>query len=358
MSRQADPFRRYLILALSGPLLFLNFWLLGRLFEYFEQVITIIVLSAIFALLFSYPVQWLESRRVRRLSAIFIVLAIALTAVILLGFTVIPLVVEQANQLLDTLPRLLEEATQRLSWVERFVQRYRPEADLQKLAQQLETWAETVLSWLPGLAIGTLGRLLDATFVLVLSIYMLLYGQQMWVGLIGLLPPQLGKAFGRSLQFNFRQFCISQVLLALVMFAGLVPIFLVLRVKYALLFALLVGLFQIIPLVGAAIGIFLVSVLSLFQGFWIAVWVGGTSIVLQQIKDNLIAPKLMGEFIGMNPIWIFISLLLGARIAGILGVLLAIPIAGTIKSTVEQLRELQEEDSNKLLLEEDYRGRV
>jgi predicted PurR-regulated permease PerM len=71
--------------------------------------------------------------------------------------------------------------------------------------------------------------------------------------------------------------------------------------------------------------------------------------ILQQIKDNLIAPKLMGEFTGLNPIWIFVSLLLGARIAGILGVLLAIPIAGTIKSTVEALREPQLMESEKTL---------
>jgi predicted PurR-regulated permease PerM len=138
-------------------------------------------------------------------------------------------------------------------------------------------------------------------------------------------------------------------LLALVMFAGLVPIFILLQVKYALLFALLVGVFQIIPLVGATIGIVLVTILSLFQGFWIAVWVATASMVLQQIKDNLIAPKLMGEFTGLNPIWIFVSLLLGARIAGILGVLLAIPIAGTIKSTVETLRKPQSIELEKTL---------
>jgi predicted PurR-regulated permease PerM len=339
MSQRADAFRRYMVLGLSGPLLFLNFWLLGQLFLYFEQVITIVVLSAILALLFSYPVRWLENHRVSRGLAILLVLAIAIMAVILLGLTVIPLVGEQAQQLQDALPKLIDQATQQLSWIEKFIQRYRPEVDLQKLANQLEASAQAGFEPLLGFAINTLGRVLDTILVFILSIYMLLYGQQMWQGLIGLLPPKFGQAFGRSLHFNFQQFCLSQVLLALVMFAGLVPIFILLQVKYALLFALLVGVFQIIPLVGATIGIVLVTILSLFQGLWIAVWVATVSMVLQQIKDNLIAPKLMGEFTGLNPIWIFVSLLLGARMAGILGVLLAIPIAGTIKSTVETLRE-------------------
>jgi predicted PurR-regulated permease PerM len=78
--------------------------------------------------------------------------------------------------------------------------------------------------------------------------------------------------------------------------------------------------------------------LTLLQGFWSVFWVAIAAIALQQIRDNLIAPRLLGRFIGLNPIWIFVSLLLGARIAGVSGVILAIPIAGTIKGTVEQLR--------------------
>ena len=56
---------------------------------------------------------------------------------------------------------------------------------------------------------------------------------------------------------------------------------------------------------------------------------------MQQIKDNLLAPKLMGEFIGLNPIAILICLLTGGQIAGLLGVIVSVPIAGTIKGTID-----------------------
>jgi predicted PurR-regulated permease PerM len=62
------------------------------------------------------------------------------------------------------------------------------------------------------------------------------------------------------------------------------------------------------------------------------------AIVMQQIKDNLIAPRLMGRFTGLNPIWIFIALLMGGQIAGLLGVIVAVPIAGTIKGTIDTIR--------------------
>jgi predicted PurR-regulated permease PerM len=338
MSQSPDLYRRYLVWGLSGPLIFLNFWVLGQLFAYFEQLITILVTASILGLLLSYPVRALEKRRVGRLIAILFVLMLVVAAVVLLGFTVIPLVLEQANQLLNALPQWLDRTRQQLFWLQEFAQQHRVNIDLDQLTTQLEKLAQTMVTGLPGLAIGTIGRLLDAVFIIVLALYMLLYGAQMWWGLIDLLPSRFGRAFSQSIQFNVQQFFISQVLLAFVMLLGLIPIFVLLRVNYALLFALIIGLFELIPFIGATVGIGLVVMLTLLQGFWAAFWVAIAAIALQQVRDNLIAPRLLGRFIGLNPIWIFVSLLLGARIAGVLGVILAIPIAGTIKGTVEQLR--------------------
>jgi predicted PurR-regulated permease PerM len=61
------------------------------------------------------------------------------------------------------------------------------------------------------------------------------------------------------------------------------------------------------------------------------------AVIMQQIKDNLLAPKLMGNFIGLNPLWIFIAILMGFEIAGLLGTLVAVPIAGTIKGTFDAI---------------------
>jgi len=61
-------------------------------------------------------------------------------------------------------------------------------------------------------------------------------------------------------------------------------------------------------------------------------------VLMQQVKDNLIAPKLMGDFIGLNPIWIFVAILIGFEVAGLLGTLISVPIAGTIKGTYDAIR--------------------
>jgi predicted PurR-regulated permease PerM len=125
------------------------------------------------------------------------------------------------------------------------------------------------------------------------------------------------------------------------MFAALTPIFVVLNVPFALLFALLIGVAELIPFIGATLGIGTVTILVMFQNWLLGLQIAFAAILMQQIKDNVLAPRLMGNFTGLNPIWIFIAILTGAEIAGFLGAIVAVPLAGTIKNTIDAIRNLQ-----------------
>ena len=333
-----DWFMRYLLLGLAGPLLFLNFWLMGQTFIFFEQVITITVLSAIFALLLNYPVRWLERLRVKRVLAIFIVGFVAIAVVVTIAVSVIPLVINQAVELLEDIPQWLSDSSDQISTLDQFAKAQRWPININQVTSQVQRLIELVLEWLPEFAFGTLGRIFDAIITLVLIFYMLLYGKSMWKGLFKVVPDPYSQALRTSIQFNFQQFFISQLLLALFMLITLTIGFVILKVRFALLLSLLIAFFELIPFIGAAIGISLVVLLVLLQGTWLALKVAIVAIVLQQIKDNILAPKLFGTFIGLNPIWVFLSLLIGGRVAGLLGVLLSVPIAGTIKSSIEKLQ--------------------
>jgi predicted PurR-regulated permease PerM len=71
-----------------------------------------------------------------------------------------------------------------------------------------------------------------------------------------------------------------------------------------------------------------------------------------QINDNVIAPRLMGGMIGLNPVWIILSLFIGGKVAGILGLLIAVPIASVLKSTIDIIRSQQREKEPVVILEE------
>jgi len=332
-----------LIYGLSIPIIALNVGLLSLLFHYFRHPLTILSIAAILAFLLNYLVKFLERIRISRSLAVTIVLLLTLTLLILMGITLIPLVINQTIQLSDKIPDWLNSFQSQLEELETVAKRRLPLINLQILANQINASIENLLQLLPFGAVGFAGTLVsilvNAVLVVVLAFYMLLYGDRVWYSLLNLLPEKIRVPLNKSLQLNFHYFFLSQFLLAMFMVASLTPIFLIIRIPFAFLFAVVIGISQLIPFIGATLGIGLVTILLLLQDWWLAIQLAFFSILMQQIKDNLLAPKLLGNFTGLNPIWIFVAILVGFEIAGLLGTLVAIPIAGTIKGTFDVLKK-------------------
>jgi predicted PurR-regulated permease PerM len=319
----------------------LNVWLLSQIYRYFEHLISLLAISAILAFLLNYSVRFFERARITRAQAVSLVLLITVAIVGLLGITLVPLVIDQTVQLLNKIPAWLAASQQNLQILNDWARARNLPVDFRSLGErisvQLENELQTLARQAFGLALGTLTWLIDGILVLVLAFYMLLYGDRLWSGLINLLPPHIGIPFSESLRLNFQNFFISQFILALFMTVTLIPIFLWLQVPFALLFATLIGIAELIPFIGAALGIGLVVLLVLLQNPGMALQITIAATLLQQIRDNILAPRMMGNFTGLNPIWIFIALLMGLQIAGFLGILVAVPVAGTIKGTLDAL---------------------
>lgn len=341
MHRSAD-FRRLLFWGLSGPLLALNVWILAQVFSYFQQMVTVVVIATLLAFLLNYPVRFLVRFYKSRSQAVIVVLLLTLTLLLILGITLGPIVINQTADLLKNIPAWLVASNKNLDQLNYWARERGLRLDFKSFSDRLNTRIESQVQVLAtqvvGFALGTLSGLLDTVLVIVLAFYMLLYGGSLWQGLVNLLPPQIGLPFSQSLRLNFQNFFISQLLLGLFMFGTLTPIFLILKVPFPLVFALLIGVGELIPFIGATLGIGLVTILVMLNSFWLAIRVAIAAIIMQQIKDNLLAPRLMGEFIGLNPLLIFIALLMGAKIAGPLGVIVAVPVAGTIKGTIDAIR--------------------
>ena len=101
----------------------------------------------------------------------------------------------------------------------------------------------------------------------------------------------------------------------------------ILGVKYALVLALIAGLTEAIPFVGPFIGAVPAVFLAFLESPFKALLVLILYIVVQQLENNIIVPKVMQKTVGLNPIVVMVAILLGAKLAGVLGALLAIPIA-------------------------------
>jgi predicted PurR-regulated permease PerM len=335
MNRIFSPVQQFLI---TWLLVLVTGWVTLRTLSYVGELISILLTAALIAFLLNYAVAVVQPFLPRSVAAVFVYL-VAAFAVVLIALTVVPPVFNQGRQLVTNLPSLLEEGQEQLASFQSWSVAHNLPFDVRILASQLltrvQTQTEAIASTGLGLVVGTFNWFLDLILVLVISFYMLIDGERVWRSLMRIFSPTIRNGLTQSLQRNLQRFFSGQLLLGLFMATSLTLAFLALRVPFFLLFAVFIGLMEVIPFVGATLGIATVVIVVAFINWWLALEVLGVAIALQQVKDNLIAPRIMGNLTGLSPVIIFVSLLLGAKVGGLLGVILAIPLTGVGKSLAE-----------------------
>lgn len=335
MNRVFSPIQQVLI---TWLLILLTGWVTLSALKYVGELLSILITAGLIAFLLNYAVAALRPFLPRSVAAVIVYLMAGI-AVVIVALTLVPPVFNQARQLVNNLPFLLEKAQQQLTSFQAWSAEYKLPFDVRILESQLlarvQTQVEAIASTGLGLVVGTFNWFLDLILILVISFYMLVEGEKVWQTLTSIFAPKIRDGLTQSLQRNLQRFVSGQLLLGLFMAITLTLAFWALRVPFFLLFAVFIGLMEVIPFIGATLGIATVAVVVAFIDWWLALQVLAAAIALQQVKDNLVAPRIMGNLTGLSPVIIFISLLLGAQLGGVLGVILAIPLTGVGKSLAE-----------------------
>ena len=315
-------------------LLFASGWVLVQLLNYFEAVIVIFTFAAILAFLLSYPVRWLRRFLPHSVAVIFVFL---LSIVILgsIAITVGLAVLSQGQQLIDSVTAFLNSLVPLLERTENFLRSRNLQVNLNALEAQVRNQAISSL----GASLVILQTFFTnfVTFIViaVIAFFMLLDGEKLWDFILKIVPKNRRSRFTAIIKRNFLGFFRGQLLLTLFLTISTFLVFLILKVPFPLLLAVIVGIIDMIPGIGATLGISTICLLVLSQSFWLALKVLAACIVLQQIQDNLIAPRIMQNSLNLNPVVVFFALLVGARVAGLLGIFIAIPIAGVVVTLFE-----------------------
>lgn len=330
------------------PIVALNGWVLIQLFQYFEPLITIFILASVLAFILNYPVEFLQNRKLDRPYAALIVISIALVGLVGLGITLIPTLIEQLTGIVAQLPDWLSAASDRLQTIQNWATSHRLPINLSRLIRQV---TERIPEQLEELGDGTLSLTLNAVggissllLTIVLTLYLLLDGKRVWDALFDLLPFSNRVKIRRSLQDDFHSYFIGQATLGVVMGFLLSIVFFVLRVPYSLLLGSTVGIMTLIPF-GDVLGYVLISVVVAAQHPGLALTTLAVCVVVDQIIDQAIAPRILSGFTGLKPIWVIIALLLGTKLFGFSGLLIAVPVASFINSLLEDASVLQAEDT-------------
>ncbi|MBH8563233.1 AI-2E family transporter [Nostoc sp. CENA67] len=335
------PIARIGAIALFAPLLVLNGWAISAIFHYFHSLIVILVGASVLAFLLNYPVSWMERQGAKREQVAILVFLLALSILLALGVTLFPLALTQAQQLVARIPELIDSGRSQLMMLNEKAELAGLPINLDALVVQINDRVKGQLQAIAGqvlnLAVVTFTSLLDFLLTMVLTFYLLQHGGELWESLVEWLPPKFRVPFSQTVRLSFQNFFITQLILSTCMASALIPAFLWLKVPFGLLFGLTIGIMALVPF-GGSVGIALTTSLVALQDFSMGIRVLIAAVIVQQILENLIAPRILGNFTGLNPVWILISVLTGARIGGLLGVIVAVPTAVIIKTALTALR--------------------
>ncbi|MEB3336156.1 MAG: AI-2E family transporter [Leptolyngbyaceae bacterium] len=316
-------------------LLFASGWALLETFRYFEYVIATFTLAAVLAVLLNYPVRYLERFLGRGIALSVVIVLSLMTLIVLLvigGITISA----QIQQLVNQIIQVFSSTTNPLEQFQRFLLARNIPLNLEPVEAQLRelltSSATFVVSSLP----SVLNSYLTFIITLVIAFFMLSDGERIWRFLLRLIPNPQRYRFATAIQHNFQGFFRGQLLISLVLSVATFIVFVLFQIPFALALAITVGVFDLIPGIGATLGITLVTLIVLVQGGWLtALKVLAACIVLQQLQDNFLSPRVMQSTVNLNPVVLFFALLVGGRVAGVLGIFLAVPIAGVVVSLLE-----------------------
>lgn len=140
-----------------------------------------------------------------------------------------------------------------------------------------------------------------------------------------------------KIQIKLGMWLRGQILLSLIIFIVTYVGLKILGVEYALVLALLAGLLEVVPYLGPVLGAIPAVFLTLTTGGWFkAMLVLILYVVIQQLENNLIVPKVMAKSVGLNPLVVIVAILIGAQISGVVGALMAVPVATALAVFLEE----------------------
>jgi predicted PurR-regulated permease PerM len=305
-----------------------------------RRPLTWIFIAGFLAVALSGPVAFLE-RSMRRGFAIALVYIALILIPIVLGAMLIPPVVEQLNNLIENLPGYVQDVqdfVERNDRLRQLEQDYNITAELQRQASSLTGRVGDAAGILSDIGLGLVNSIFAGVSIIILSLFMLGSGRSWLAWFARRQDPErevwLNRLFDR-IGNAVGNYVAGALLQALV--AGVLAFFVltILGVPYAGSLAVLIFVLDLIPLVGATLGAVIVAIITLFQDFPTAtiIWVVW-SIVYQQFENSVIQPRIQARAVQIHPFIVLTSVLFGSTLFGIMGALLAIPIAAAIQIAV------------------------
>jgi predicted PurR-regulated permease PerM len=307
------------------------------LFAIREVLVTVFV-SLVLAAALDPTISRLERRGMPRGTAMIGILILAAGAIVILAKLVVPLVVTQVEQFGQTIFEFYQEGVAALKESPNPQVRTTVTRMLQDSPQGIAEASEAVF----GAVLNVFGGAVGILAVVVLTVYAAVYQRDLIRMLLTLAPGSAREGGARTItriRRRLGQWLRGQLILGAIIFAMTWIGLTLLQVKFALVLALIAGLTEWIPIVGPMLGAIPAVLVALSQYPMLGIWVLLLYLVIQQLENIYIVPRVMAHATGLNPLIVIVAILIGAKLAGILGVFLAVPMAIIASTLLEDVLE-------------------
>lgn len=346
--------QRRLTIALLSVLLVLALLYLGFIFA---DILRILGISILLSYLFINPVDWLSRYIKNRALSIVIIYSICAVVVVVGFLTIVPSLVYQLNLFFTStfkqVPHVIESFLRSLTPLDERLAaaklQIRAIDMISKMAESLPSIdSSAMVSRMTDVAMSTMTWVLYGLSILVLTFYFLLEGHRMKDRIIASLPSRsqgVLQGMARDIDLNMQSFFRGQIVMGVGFGLVMMGLYFLLGVQYALVLGLILAVWEIVPVIGPLLGFLPAALVVLINGMenvplerlWQVLLIVVIFNVGQWIKDNLIAPRYIGNAVNLHPVIIFISIMIGARMDGILGIVFAIPAASVVNVVYQQL---------------------
>jgi predicted PurR-regulated permease PerM len=320
------------------------------------QVLVLFIVAGLIALILNPAVAFLQRRRLPRGLAVLAVYFGFFLALAGFGLLVANPISNQVQKFANNLPHLVDEANENLASLQEELNENgihielvkQGKTALQTIQDKVAKSASNLASSGAGILTEAAGAIFDLILIFVLSVYMLLYGEQIGTLARRLMPDGDGTDaddYPHLVQRAVSRYVGGQLLFSVIMGAsagialwifGAVGIFPD-GSKYAIAFGVFYGVMELVPYIGPILGAAPPVIVALFTNPISAVWLVLLFIGLQQLEGHVVAPQVFGHTLRINPILVIFALLLGLHVDGIIGALIALPILSVLRETAVYL---------------------
>jgi predicted PurR-regulated permease PerM len=312
-----------------------------------RSVLILILISAFLAIGLNPAVEALERRGLRRSLAVSIVLVGVLAFFVGFGFAVVPPILDQGTQFAHKAPSYVQDL-QNNHRIASLDARYHFLPRLKAYVDKPERLGGALFGGVLGAGKVVLGAFFAAITVLTLTLYLMANLPDIKAGAYRLVPRSRRARVGLIADEILERvggYVAGNLLISLIAGSMTYVVLLILDVPYALALALLVAVTDLIPVVGATLGAIVVTLVGLFVSVKTGLIAAAYYAAYQQVENYVLYPRIMKRSVDVSPVATVIAVLIGGSLMGILGALLAIPVAAAVQLVLQEVAVPRQDDA-------------